>query len=75
MRQNRNPHEETAMQIEAAVFRKPHEPLTIEKIELDDPRSREVLVRTVATGVCHIDRHVGDGVGRWPGDLPIVLVH
>jgi S-(hydroxymethyl)glutathione dehydrogenase/alcohol dehydrogenase len=75
MRQNRNPHEETAMQIEAAVFRKPHEPLTIEKIELDDPMPREVLVRTVATGVCHSDLHVVDGVGRWPLDRPIVLGH
>lgn len=63
------------MQIEAAVFRKPHEPLTIEKIELDDPAPREVLVRTVATGVCHSDLHVVDGVGRWPLDRPIVLGH
>ena len=52
------------MQIEAAVFRKPHEPLTIETIDIDEPRDREVLVRTVATGVCHSDLHVVDGVGR-----------
>jgi len=63
------------MQIEAAVFRKPHEKLTIETIELDDPAPREVLVRTVATGVCHSDLHVVDGVGRWPLDRPIVLGH
>src|SRR5580692_346184 len=63
------------MQIEAAIFRKPHEPLTIEKIELDEPMPREVLVRTVATGVCHSDLHVVDGVGRWPLDRPIVLGH
>jgi S-(hydroxymethyl)glutathione dehydrogenase/alcohol dehydrogenase len=63
------------MQIEAAVFRKPHEPLTIEKVELDEPMPREVLVRTVATGVCHSDLHVVDGVGRWPLDRPIVLGH
>jgi len=54
------------MQIEAAIFRKPHEPLTIETIDLDAPMAREVLVRTVATGVCHSDLHVVDGVGRWP---------
>jgi S-(hydroxymethyl)glutathione dehydrogenase/alcohol dehydrogenase len=65
----------TPMQIEAAIFRKPHEPLTVEKIELDDPMPREVLVRTVATGVCHSDLHVVDGVGRWPLDRPIVLGH
>ncbi|HTZ37341.1 MAG TPA: Zn-dependent alcohol dehydrogenase [Stellaceae bacterium] len=63
------------MQIEAAVFRKPHEKLTIETVELDAPMPREVLVRTVATGVCHSDLHVVDGVGRWPLDRPIVLGH
>ena len=63
------------MQIEAAIFRKPHEPLTIETIELDKPMPREVLVRTVATGVCHSDLHVVDGLSRYPTDLPFVLGH
>jgi S-(hydroxymethyl)glutathione dehydrogenase/alcohol dehydrogenase len=63
------------MQIEAAIFRKPHEALTIETIDLDGPMAREVLVRTVATGVCHSDLHVVDGIGRWPLDRPIVLGH
>jgi S-(hydroxymethyl)glutathione dehydrogenase/alcohol dehydrogenase len=75
MAQNPSPSEEFAMQIEAAVFRKPHEPLTIEKIDLAEPMPREVLVRTVATGVCHSDLHVVDGIGRWPLDRPIVLGH
>jgi S-(hydroxymethyl)glutathione dehydrogenase/alcohol dehydrogenase len=63
------------MQIEAAVFRKPHAPLTIEAVDIDRPLGGEVLVRTVATGVCHSDLHVVDGVGRWPLDRPIVLGH
>ena len=63
------------MQIEAAVFRKVLEPLTIETIDLDKPMGREVLVRTVATGVCHSDLHVVDGVGRFPLDRPLVLGH
>jgi S-(hydroxymethyl)glutathione dehydrogenase/alcohol dehydrogenase len=63
------------MQIEAAVFRKVHEPLTIEPVDIDRPRAREVLVRTVATGVCHSDLHVVDGQGRFPLDRPIVLGH
>ena len=63
------------MQIEAAVFRKPHAPLTIETVDVDKPLRREVLVRTVATGVCHSDLHVVDGVGRFPTDRPIVLGH
>ena len=41
------------MQIEAAVFRKVQEPLTIEAVDIDKPWGREVLVRTAATGVCH----------------------
>jgi S-(hydroxymethyl)glutathione dehydrogenase / alcohol dehydrogenase len=49
------------MQIKAAVFRQPHAPLTIEDVDIDEPHGREVLVRTVATGVCHSDLHVVDG--------------
>jgi S-(hydroxymethyl)glutathione dehydrogenase / alcohol dehydrogenase len=63
------------MEIQAAVFRKVLEPLTIEAVDIDKPLGREVLVRTVATGVCHSDLHVVDGVGRFPLDRPIVLGH
>jgi S-(hydroxymethyl)glutathione dehydrogenase/alcohol dehydrogenase len=63
------------MEIQAAVFRKVHDPLTIEAVEIDKPWGREVLVRTAATGVCHSDLHVVDGVGRFPLDRPIVLGH
>src|SRR5499426_3506078 len=63
------------MEMKAAVFRKVHDPLTIESVEIDKPWGREVLVRTAATGVCHSDLHVVDGLGRWPLDRPIVLGH
>ena len=63
------------MEINAAVFRKVHEPLTIEAVDIDKPWGREVLVRTAATGVCHSDLHVVDGQGRFPLDRPIVLGH
>src|ERR1700726_3351108 len=63
------------MEIEAAVFRKVLEPLTIEAVDIDKPQGREALVRTVATGVCHSDLHVVDGIGRFPLDRPIVLGH
>src|SRR5213595_4192763 len=63
------------MQMQAAVFRKVQEPLTIEAVDVDKPLGREVLVRTVATGVCHSDLHVVDGIGRFPLDRPIVLGH
>ncbi|HEY0423835.1 MAG TPA: alcohol dehydrogenase catalytic domain-containing protein [Rhodopila sp.] len=54
------------MRSNAAVFRKVHEPLTIEAVDIDKPQGREVLVRTVATGVCHSDLHVVDGLSRYP---------
>ncbi len=63
------------MQMQAAVFRKVHEPLTIETVDIDKPWGREVLVRTVATGVCHSDLHVVDGLSRYPLDRPFVLGH
>ena len=63
------------MQVTAAVFREVHQPLTIETVDLDRPRGREVLVRTVATGVCHSDLHVVDGLGRFSLDRPFVLGH
>src|SRR6476469_9767639 len=67
--------EDPPMEITAAVFRKVREPLTIEAVDIDKPWGREVLVRTVATGVCHSDLHVVDGIGRFPLDRPIVLGH
>src|SRR6516162_609691 len=63
------------MEINAAVFRKVHDPLTIEPVDIDKPWGREVVVRTAATGVCHSDLHVVDGHGRFPLDRPIVLGH
>ena len=63
------------MRSNAAVFRKVHEPLTIEAVDIDKPWGREVLVRTAATGVCHSDLHVIDGLGRYATDLPFVLGH
>jgi S-(hydroxymethyl)glutathione dehydrogenase/alcohol dehydrogenase len=63
------------MDMKAAIFRKVHDPLTIESVEIDKPWGREVLVRTVATGVCHSDLHVVDGLGRFPLDRPYVLGH
>jgi S-(hydroxymethyl)glutathione dehydrogenase / alcohol dehydrogenase len=59
--------------MKAAIFRGPNKPLTIEDVEVDEPREREVLVRTAAAGVCHSDLHFIDGFYRWP--TPAVLGH
>jgi S-(hydroxymethyl)glutathione dehydrogenase/alcohol dehydrogenase len=37
--------------MKAAVFHGPNKPLTIENVEVAKPIGREVLVRTVASGV------------------------
>jgi Zn-dependent alcohol dehydrogenase len=63
------------MEIRAAVCRATHMPVGIESIDIDRPLGREVLVRTVATGVCHSDLHVVHGDGRFPLDRGIVLGH
>ena len=47
------------------------QPLGVEDIELDDPRDGEVLVRMVASGVCHSCLHAADG--PW-ADTPTPMV-
>jgi S-(hydroxymethyl)glutathione dehydrogenase/alcohol dehydrogenase len=61
--------------MQAAVFRKPHEPLTIESVDIDKPEGREVLIRTVASGVCHSDLHIIEGNARMTMDHAAVLGH
>ena len=50
----------------AAVFHAPNDSLTVEEIEIDEPRSEEVLVRTSASGVCHSDLHFVEGLYTLP---------
>ena len=59
--------------MQAAIFHAPHEELTIEAIAIDEPSAHEVLVRTVASGVCHSDLHFIDGL--YPMRAPAVLGH
>jgi aryl-alcohol dehydrogenase len=60
------------MRIEAAVLREGAN-FTIEKLSLDEPGPGEILVRLVATGVCHTDIKMAEMAGRVP--RPIVLGH
>ena len=41
--------------IQAVVLRKRGGPLKIESLEMEGPRDNEVLVRLVASGICHTD--------------------
>src|SRR5438874_3712749 len=59
--------------MKAAVFHGAHKPLTIENVDIDKPLGREVLVRTVASGVCHSDLHFVDGF--YPFPAPAILGH
>jgi S-(hydroxymethyl)glutathione dehydrogenase/alcohol dehydrogenase len=51
----------------------PKRPLSVEEIDIDEPRSGEVLVRMEAAGVCHSDLHWMLGHASTP--LPVVLGH
>lgn len=61
------------MQILAAVTRAPSAPMSIETLELQEPRQDEILIRVVATGVCHTDIAMRDQA--FPVPQPIVLGH
>jgi S-(hydroxymethyl)glutathione dehydrogenase/alcohol dehydrogenase len=51
--------------MKAAVMRANKAPLALEEVRIDEPGPGEVLVRTVASGICHSDLHVIEG------DLPV----
>lgn len=57
----------------AAVARTPNGLFTLEPVQLQEPRADEVLVKLVATGMCHTDL-AGRG-GELPTPLPAVLGH
>lgn len=59
--------------MKAAVMREFNAPLEIEDVQISKPGPREVLVRTLATGVCHSDLHVIEG--GLPVPPPLVLGH
>jgi aryl-alcohol dehydrogenase len=49
------------MEIKAAVTYKQSDKFTIEQLDLSDPNDDEVLVRVVASGICHTDLAARDG--------------
>ena len=62
------------MKMRAAVLREFGKPLSVEEVELADPKPGEVLVRLVACGVCHTDLYTASGVDP-SGYAPAVLGH
>ncbi|MDE1148091.1 MAG: NAD(P)-dependent alcohol dehydrogenase [Azospirillaceae bacterium] len=59
--------------ITAAVVRGKGEAFVVEQATIAEPGPREVLVRVVATGVCHTDIIIRDQY--YPSPLPAVLGH
>jgi S-(hydroxymethyl)glutathione dehydrogenase / alcohol dehydrogenase len=57
----------------AAILYEHNSPLVIEEVEIDPPKSGEVLVRMAASGVCHSDLHMLQGIH--PSPLPAILGH
>jgi len=62
------------MDVKAAVALEAGKPLNIETVQLDGPRSGEVLVEIKATGVCHTDAFTLSGNDP-EGIFPSILGH
>ncbi len=62
------------MKIRAAVAWEAGQPLSIEDIDIQGPKQGEVLIKMVATGVCHTDAYTLSGADP-EGLFPAVLGH
>jgi len=62
------------MEVRAAVAFEAEKPLSIETVELEDPKEGEVLVEVKATGVCHTDAYTLSGADP-EGLFPTVMGH
>lgn len=62
------------MKIKAAVAWAPGQALSVEDIDLEGPKAGEVLVKMVATGVCHTDAYTLSGNDP-EGLFPAILGH
>lgn len=58
----------------AAVAWAPNQPLSIETIEVAPPKTNEVRIKILATGVCHTDAYTLGGLDS-EGLFPVVLGH
>src|SRR3712207_9305775 len=62
------------MTARGVIARVPGEPTTVEEFTIDDPGSDEVLVRILASGVCHTDYGIKSGTYGTSG-FPFLLGH
>jgi S-(hydroxymethyl)glutathione dehydrogenase/alcohol dehydrogenase len=66
--------QEKIMKVRAAVAWAAGQPLTIEEVDLQEPKAGEVMVKLVATGVCHTDAFTLSGDDP-EGVFPCILGH
>ena len=62
------------MDVKAAVAFEANQPLSIETVQLEGPKSGEVLVEIKATGICHTDAYTLSGKDS-EGIFPSILGH
>ncbi len=61
------------MQSRAAILVDVNKKWQLEKVEVDPPKNAEVVVRMLASGICHLDASVGHG--SVPHAVPVILGH
>ena len=62
------------MKIRAAVLEEFGRPLSVQEVDLAEPKAGEALVRLAACGVCHTDMYTASGADP-SGYAPTVLGH
>ncbi|MCI0607008.1 zinc-binding dehydrogenase [bacterium] len=61
--------------MEAAIFRQPYQPLSIEDVPVPLIASDQVLIKVIACGVCHTDLHYIDHGVKTFKEPPLILGH
>ncbi len=60
--------------MKAAIAYQPNTPLVVEDVDIAEPGPGEILVKLMASGVCHSDWHILKG--EWGGSqFPLILGH
>ena len=62
------------MEITAAIVKEKGSAFELTKVTLDEPGAEEVLVKIVATGICHTDMVARDFIMGSP-NFPVILGH
>lgn len=61
------------MKMKVALLTEPNGQFSIETVDLEQPKQGEVLIKMVASGICHSDWHVATGTTHHP--MPVITGH